>query len=189
MSLDGRTAQWTGDSCIPACGHVAGERWAAQGNMLVTDAWHAMGAAFEETDGSLAQRLMAALDAAEATGGDFRGRGGAGIVVAPLQGDPWTCVIDLRVEEGDGSLVELRRLLDRAEGYRGSETAADARERGLPEGFVTQMALFDAAKAGDIEEGKRLVAEMERIHPRWREGLRRIVDHPESPPALRDIVE
>jgi uncharacterized Ntn-hydrolase superfamily protein len=189
MSLDGRTVQWTGESCIDACGHVAGDGWAAHGNMLVTDAWHAMGATLESTPGSLAQRLMAALDAAEATGGDFRGRGGAGIVVAPLDGDPWARVVDLREEEGGDSLVELWRLIDRADGYGGSETAADARERGLPDAFVTQMALFDAARAGDIDEGKRLVAEMERMHPRWRDGLRRIVDHPESPPALRDIVE
>jgi uncharacterized Ntn-hydrolase superfamily protein len=189
MSLDGRSAQWTGESCIDACGHTGGDRWAAQGNMLVTDAWHAMGAAFESTAGSLAQRLMAALDAAEATGGDFRGRGGCGIVVAPLEGEPWERVVDLRVEEGDGSLVELRRLIERAEGYRAAETADIARERGLPHAFVTQVALFDAAAAGDIPEGKRLVEEMERIHPRWREALRRIVDHPESPAALRDIVE
>ena len=189
MSLDGQTAQWTGESCIDACGHVAGERWAAQGNMLVTDAWHAMGAAFEGTAGTLAQRLMAALEAAEATGGDFRGRGGAGIVVAPLEGEPWERVVDLRVEEGDGSLVELRRLLRRAEGYRAAESAEDARAHGLPESYVTQTALFDAAAAGDVDEGKRLLAEMEKIHPRWRDGLRRIADHPESPPGLRDIVE
>jgi len=188
MSLDGGTAQWTGESCIDACGHTAGANWAAQGNMLVADAWHAMGDAFEKTEGSLAQRLMAALDAAEATGGDFRGRGGAGMVVAPLEGDPWQRVVDLRVEEGDSSLVELRRLVERAEGYRAATTAAIARERGLPDAFVTQAALFDAASAGDIEEGKRLVEEMARIHPRWRGALRRIVDHPESPPALREIV-
>lgn len=188
MSVDGRIAQWTGASCIDACGHTSGENWAAQGNMLVTDAWHAMGRAFEETEDTLAQRLMAALEAAEETGGDFRGRGGASIVVAPLEGDPWERVIDLRVEEGDASLVELRRLLQRAEGYRAAKTAEDARERGLPDAYVTQMALFDAAAAGDVEEGRRLVAEMERIHPRWRGGLRRLVDHPEAPPALRDIV-
>jgi uncharacterized Ntn-hydrolase superfamily protein len=188
MALDGTTAQWTGGSCIDACGHTAGDGWAAQGNMLVTDAWHAMGAAFEATSGSLAQRLMAALEAAEDTGGDFRGRGGCGIVVAPLEGEPWQRVVDLRVEEGDDSLLELRRLLERAEGYRAATTGAIARERGLPARFVTQLSLFDAAAAGDLEEGKRLAAELERFHPRWREALRRIADHPESPPALRDIV-
>lgn len=192
MSSDGLTAQWTGASCVDACGHTSGERWAAQGNMLVTDAWHAMGAAFEATAGSLAGRLLTALEAAEATGGDFRGRGGCGIVVAPLVGEPWERVIDLRVEEGDDSLVELRRLVQRAEGYRAANRASPAgpvaRDRGLPEPFPTQVALFDAAAAGDVPEGKRLAAELEHLHPRWRGALRRMVDHPESPPGLRDIV-
>ena len=51
-------------------------------------------------------------------GGDWRGRGGAGIVVVPAEGEPWERVVDLRVEDGDDSLVELRRLLGLAEGYR-----------------------------------------------------------------------
>jgi hypothetical protein len=178
--------------CIDACGHVAGDGWAAQGNMLVTDAWYAMGRAFEAAYGSLAQRLMVALEAAEETGGDFRGRGGCAVVVAPQAGDPWERVVDLRVEEGNGSLAELRRLLERAEGYRTANRAEPAgpvaRERGLPDDFVTQVSLFDAAAAGDVDEGRRLVAELERVHPRWRAALRKMADHPDSPPGLRDIV-
>jgi uncharacterized Ntn-hydrolase superfamily protein len=192
LSIGGETAQWTGDRCIEACGHVAGEGWAAQGNMLVTDAWDAMGRAFEKAKGSLAQRLMTALEAAEETGGDFRGRGGCAIVVAPQEGDPWERVVDLRVEEGNGSLVELRRLLERAEAYRAANRAAPAgpvaRAGGLPDAFVTQVSLFDAAAARDLDEGRRLAAELERVHPRWRAALRKIADHPDSPPGLRDIV-
>lgn len=193
MSLDGASAQWTGGQCIDACGHTAGDDWAAQGNMLVEDAWHAMGEAFTSTDGSLAQRLLAALEAAEAVGGDFRGRGGCAVVVAPQHGEPWERVVDVRVEEGDDSLVELRRVVERAEGYRAASRARPAtpvaRERSLPEQYVLQMSLFDAAGMGDLEEGRRLVAELERLHPRWRGALRRIAEHPESPPGLRDIVE
>ena len=76
----------TGDDCIPHAGNAAGENWCAQGNMLAADAWNAMGEAFTAATGSLAQRLLAALDAAEATGGDWRGRGGAGIVVVAGRG-------------------------------------------------------------------------------------------------------
>jgi uncharacterized Ntn-hydrolase superfamily protein len=119
----GRTAQFTGEHCIPCAGHAAGDGWAAQGNMLAAEAWYELGRAFESTPGTLAQRLMAALDAAEATGGDWRGRGGAAILVVPAEGEPWERIIDLRVEEGDGSLVELRRLLERAEAYRASNRA------------------------------------------------------------------
>ena len=85
-----------------------------------------MGAAFELTGGSLAQRLLAALDAAGATGGDWRGRGGAAVLVVPATGSPWERVIDLRVEEGDNSLVELRRLVTRAEAYRAANRARPA---------------------------------------------------------------
>ena len=89
LDAAGRTAQHTGAACVPAAGSAAGDGWAAQGNMLAAEAWHAMGAAFEATAGTLAQRLMTALDAAEAEGGDWRGRGGAGLLVVPATGDPW----------------------------------------------------------------------------------------------------
>ena len=135
MDATGATAQWTGGDCIPHAGNAAGENWCAQGNMLAADAWIAMGEAFTSATGSLAQRLMAALDAAEAEGGDFRGRGGAGIVVVPAEGEPWERVVDLRVEDGDDSLVQLRRLLGLAEGYRRANharPAAPGARRGRP---------------------------------------------------------
>src|SRR5581483_12115624 len=111
--------------------------------------WEAMGEVFDAARGPLALRLMAALDAAEAAGGDWRGRGGAGIVVAPPSGEPWERVVDLRVEEGDGSLAELRRLVERALAYReASRAAADraaiARNRGLPDVQVRLLAIVDA---------------------------------------------
>jgi uncharacterized Ntn-hydrolase superfamily protein len=188
----GRTAQFTGEHCIPHAGNVAGEGWAAQGNMLAADAWHEMGRAFEETRGTLAQRLMAALDAAEATGGDWRGRGGAAIVVVPADGEPWERVVDLRVEEGDGSLVELRRLLDRAEAYREANRARPAAPvaaaRGLPSAYVKWLSILDAAGAGDVAEGRRLLEELVADQPHWRDGFRSLVHHPEMPP-LHEIVD
>jgi uncharacterized Ntn-hydrolase superfamily protein len=187
----GASAQWTGEHCIACAGHTSGDGWAAQGNMLAAEAWHAMGAAFEATAGSLAQRLMAALEAAEATGGDWRGRGGAAIVVVPAEGEPWESVVDLRVEEGDGSLVELRRLLERAEGYRAAHRARPGAPvgalRGLPATHIRWLALMDAAAAGDVEEGRRLLAELEAVEPRWRDAARASALHPESPP-LQEIL-
>jgi uncharacterized Ntn-hydrolase superfamily protein len=159
--------------------------------MLAADAWNAMGAAFEAESGSLAQRLMAALEAAEATGGDWRGRGGAAILVVPAAGDPWERVIDLRVEEGDGSLVELRRLLQRAEAYRRANRARPAApaaaEDGLPASYVRFLAVLDAAGAGHVEEGRRLLAELESEQPRWRAAFESLARHPELPP-LDEIV-
>src|SRR5262249_54875219 len=66
LDAGGRIAQLTGARCVPEAGHARGQDWAAQGNMLASgEAWHEMGAAFERAKGSLAQRLLAALDAAE----------------------------------------------------------------------------------------------------------------------------
>ncbi len=191
LDAAGRTAQWTGEHCVPCAGHAAGENWAAQGNLLAADAWHAMGATFEATAGSLAQRLMAALDAAEAEGGDWRGRGGAAIVVAPAEGEPWERVVDLRVEEGDDSLVELRRLLQRAEAYRAASSAKPAAPvaaaGGLPDAHVRWLAMMDAAAAGDTAEARRRLAELEAQQPRYREFVRSLTHHPEMPP-LGDIL-
>jgi uncharacterized Ntn-hydrolase superfamily protein len=188
----GRTAQFTGEHCIACAGHVAGDGWAAQGNMLAAEAWHEMGRAFEAAQGTLAQRLMAGLDAAEEAGGDWRGRGGAAIVVVPAEGEPWERVIDLRVEEGDRSLVELRRLLDRAEGYRAANRARPAAPvgaaAGLPAGYVSWLAVLDAAGSGDVEEGRRLLAELEAEQPRWRDAFRALAHHPEMPP-LQEILD
>ena len=188
----GRTAQFTGEHCIPCAGNVAGDGWAAQGNMLAAEAWHEMGRAFASTEGTLAQRLMAALDAAEATGGDWRGRGGAAILVVPAEGEPWERVVDLRVEEGDGSLVELRRLLERAEAYRASNQAEPgapvAAAAGLPTAYVKGLEVFDAARIGDVAEGRRVLAELEAEQPRWRDALRSLSHHPELPP-LQEILD
>ena len=193
LDASGRTAQHTGAGCVPAAGNAAGDGWAAQGNMLAADAWHAMGAAFEATEGTLGRRLMAALDAAEAEGGDWRGRGGAGIVVVPAQGDPWERVVDLRVEEGDDSLVELRRLLQRAEAYRAAHRAVRraeiGRAGGLPETYVTWLELLDAATDGDVERGRTALARLEAANPGWRDLARTIAKHPEGPPTADILAE
>jgi len=192
MDASGATAQWTGDDCIPHAGNAAGENWCAQGNMLAADAWIAMGDAFTSTSGSLAQRLLAALDAAEAEGGDWRGRGGAGIVVVRAEGEPWERIVDLRVEDGDDSLIQLRRLLDLAEGYRRANrarpAAPGAAQDGLPESYVRFLAVLDAAAGGDQPTARRLLDELAAERPMWREAFKRFARHPEMPP-LGDLAE
>jgi len=193
LDAHGQIAQLTGTSCVPCAGDARGEHWAAQGNMLASErAWHEMGAAFEKTDGTLAQRLLAALDAAEATGGDWRGRGGAAILVVPATGEPWERVVDLRVEEGDGSLVELRRLTLRAEAYRAANRAEEGRADvgragGLPAQYVHWLEFLDAAAAGEIDEARRLLAEVTQVEPRWRDAARALARDPKLP-ALDDIL-
>jgi uncharacterized Ntn-hydrolase superfamily protein len=192
IDAQGRTAQHTGADCVRCAGSASGENWAAQGNMLASErAWHEMGAAFEGTRGTLAQRLLAALDAAEATGGDWRGRGGAAIIVVPQEGEPWERVIDLRVEEGDDSLVELRRLVDRAEGYRAAGRAEGgraevARLAGLPAQHTRWLELIDAAERGDADEARGRLRELETEQPYWRD-LAALVAR--DLPALAEILQ
>ena len=177
LRIDGACAQWTGASCVRDAGSARGEHWISQANMVGSPrVWEAMGETFDAAHGPLALRLMAALDAAEAEGGDWRGRGGAGIVVAPPSGEPWERVVDLRVEEGDQSLVELRRLVERALAYReasraSSDRATLARNRGLPDVHVRLLAIVDAAEAGRSSEAHRLLMDLEEREPRWRDAV------------------
>jgi uncharacterized Ntn-hydrolase superfamily protein len=174
----GDGAQWTGRNCVPAAGSASGDGWIAQANMVASArVWESMGETFEHAGGSLAERLLAALEAAEAAGGDWRGRGGAGIVVVPAEGEPWERIVDLRVEEGDGSLVELRRLLERALAYRAANQAAEgraeiARAAGLPEAYVELAAIADATDHGDLELAQALLRALEVREPRWRDTVK-----------------
>jgi uncharacterized Ntn-hydrolase superfamily protein len=111
----GEVAVHTGARCIPAAGHHVGDGYGVQANMMISDdVVPAMASAYEGTRGPLAERLVAALEAGQAAGGDLRGQqSGALVVVKPRGTDrPWTdrCVA-LRVDDHSAPVAELRRLL------------------------------------------------------------------------------
>lgn len=110
IAADGHVAAHTGDRCIAACGHRTGDGVSVQGNMLARDeVWSSMLEAYEAARGvgvPLADRLLAALDEAEAHGGDARGRQSAALLVV---GDD---AVDVRVDDHELPLVELRRLVE-----------------------------------------------------------------------------
>ncbi len=117
----GNVAAHTGSSDIPAAGHHVGRWYSVQANLMRNDrVWPAMAEAFETTEGDLAARLLSALDAAEAAGGDIRGKQSAALVVVSgdRSDDPWERVFDLRVEDHSDPLGELRRLVTVARAYR-----------------------------------------------------------------------
>ena len=186
MAVDGRTAQWTGADCVPDAGGAAGDGWAAQANMVASpQVWDAMGESFASTGGPLALRLVAALEAAESEGGDWRGRGGAAVLVVAGEGERWERVIDLRVEESDDCLVELRRLVERALAYRLTNRATADRARlgaegGLPERHVRLLALEDALEEGRFADAEAILAGLEAENPRWLDYLRTLAKHPEA---------
>lgn len=115
IDADGRVAAHTGSRCIHAAGHHVGEQFSVQANLMDRDAvWPAMEQAFRSAPGDLADRLLAALEAAEGEGGDIRGRQSAAIlVVSPVDtGRPWADrLFDLRVEDHPDPVGELRRLV------------------------------------------------------------------------------
>ena len=84
--------------------------------MASPDVWPAMAKSFEAASGPLARRLPAALDAAEAAGGDARAPVAA-LVVVSAEGEPWRTRVELQVDDATDPLAELRRLLDLADAY------------------------------------------------------------------------
>jgi uncharacterized Ntn-hydrolase superfamily protein len=117
VAADGRSAAFTGRECVDWAGHLVEDGFAVQGNMLANAAvLPAMRHAFLDADEPLAERLLAALEAGQAAGGDRRGQQAAALVVEQLgaaersrEGVDRIC--DLRVDDHPAPIVELRRLL------------------------------------------------------------------------------
>ena len=121
IDAQGRVAAHTGAKDIPAAGHIVGKDYSVQANLMLNDkVWPAMSRAFEATKGDLAERMLAALDAAQEAGGDIRGKQSAALIVVTGKptGKPWADrVFDLRVDDSADPLKELRRLVTLQRAY------------------------------------------------------------------------
>lgn len=143
VGADGRTAAWTGSECQPWAGHRTGQGYAVQGNILAgEDVVTEMERAWLETPGALGNRLVAALEAGQAAGGDARGQQSAALVVERLGAGESTRegidrVCDLRVEDHAEPIAELRRLY------------------GIWERWEAMRASWFAAQRGDVDEAAR----------------------------------
>lgn len=130
----GRSATYTGKNCIPDAGHISGENFSVQANLMLNDKiWPAMSKAFSETKGTLAERMVAALEAAQAAGGDIRGKQSAAILVvkAKSSGKVWEDrIVDLRVEDHPEPVQELKRLLNVHMAYQHMNNGDLAVEKG-----------------------------------------------------------
>jgi uncharacterized Ntn-hydrolase superfamily protein len=200
----GRVAVHTGADCIPEAGHATGEHWTCQANMMVrATVPDAMSAAFQAAGGDLAERLMTALEGAEAEGGDVRGRQSAAILVAPAQGERWQARLDLRVEDHADPVGELRRLLLLQRAYElagdADEAMADGRAGEAAAMYVraSELApqshelLFWAglaiAQEGDVAAGADAVRRAAEVHPGWLTLLDRLT--PDFAPAGQAVRE
>jgi uncharacterized Ntn-hydrolase superfamily protein len=199
VGADGATAVVTGGLCLDHAGHAAGDGYTAQANMVSSpDVWGEMAAAYERADGSLARRLLAALDAGDAAGGDARGRMSAALLVVGGQipagpaGPAEGAVVDLRVDRSDDPLGDLGRLLDAAEAFAGFDTAADQLFGGDPAAALgTIDTALDALPgeenlrsiragallaSGAVDEGVAEVRALVDARPTWEIILRSFAD-------------
>jgi uncharacterized Ntn-hydrolase superfamily protein len=206
VDSSGAVAVHTGEGCIPFAGHVEGEGFSAQANMMAgPDVWPAMAEAFTEATDSLPRRLLAALDAGEAAGGDVRGRQSAALLVVPAQGEPWERTVELRVEDHRDPLGELRRLLDLADAYavatEGDDLVGEGRHAEAAERYQRAAELAPAsdellfwaglalAQGGDLEGGTERVRSAIEMHSGWRDLLARLdPDIAPGAPAVRDAL-
>jgi uncharacterized Ntn-hydrolase superfamily protein len=109
VDASGRAAAWSGKSCTPWYGHIVDENFAVQGNMLIGEATiRAMAQAFRASAAlDLAERILGAMEAGQAAGGDKRGKQSASLRVHHSEEYP---LLDLRVDEHANPIVELRRI-------------------------------------------------------------------------------
>ena len=206
IDANGRTGAHTGERCIASAEHIVGEDFVVAGNIMAHDqVADAMADAFTRADGTLAERLLAALEAAESAGGDLRGMQSAAIKVVSGErlDQPWEgVVVDLRVEDHHRPLAELERLLRIHRAYElanlGDEAVAQreierAREyyRQAEELYPEQVELsywrgYALLQAGYTEDALRLFQHVFAEEPAWVEMTPRLVeaDHLPADEAL-----
>jgi uncharacterized Ntn-hydrolase superfamily protein len=202
LDAQGGVAVHTGSGCIPAAGHQRGQAFSTQANLMLKDTvWGAMAQAYEGSSGELADRLVGALEAAEAEGGDIRGKQSAALLVvaSERQRNPWEGrLYDLRVDDHPAPLAELQRLLATARYYRYGRMAVSLiRNAALGEDrFSLAQQEFDRARAfmpadnpemvahfadalvsaGRLPEALPLYAQVFAEIPNWRALIPRLVE-------------
>jgi len=206
LDAAGRVAAHTGGACMPDAGDCQGPGVSCQANIMANErVWPAMLDAFGRQAGPLTGRLLAALDAAEAAGGDLRGRQSAAIVVVPAQGDPWDTVISLRVEDHPDPLRELARLVRLHDAYVQAGLADEWLASGeheqaaalylracelAPESDELRFwAAIGSAAIGDMTTALTHARAAIAVHPAWSELLARLpADAVPAASVLRDAL-
>lgn len=194
LDAKGEVATHTGINCIAEAGHVIGDQFSVQANMMLKDTvWKAMASAYENSTGNLADRMLAALEAAQNEDGDIRGMQSAAIVIVEgkKSATPWRQnTLELRVEDHPQPLKELRRLIniDRAyesmnqgdallaagktvEAFQAYDKAASL----APE--IDELRFWQAATLADtgkVEDALPIFKHLFEINPNWALLLQRL---------------
>jgi len=207
VDADGNVATHTGAKCIPAAGHRIGDGFSVQANLMEKDTvWDAMFEAYTSSKEPLAERMMAALEAAETEGGDIRGKQSAAMLV--VTGNPtgraWEDrIIEIRVEDAPDPNKELRRLLRVKRAYmalneadRNSGDQAIAATK-LQEALalapeMVEIAFWgglEMAQAGMVDAGCELMMRAVQKDRRWIETVNRLVAADRLPADVARDVE
>ncbi len=194
VDAQGNVAVHTGEKCIIYAGHVKGEQFACQANLMEKSTVpEAMAKAYRNARGSLADRLMAALEAAQAEGGDIRGKQSAAILVVSgkKSGTPWNeRVVDIRVDDHPEPLKEIKRLLQVQKVYNyanhGDELMTEGKVEEAMKAYKaamelapdnTEMIFWPAvtlASIGRVDEALPLFKEVFKRNPKWGELVKRL---------------
>ncbi len=211
VDAQGRAAAHTGNRTLAEASHIVGEQFTVEANMMLNATVpEAMARAFEATAGDLAHRMLAALDAAEAEGGDVRGRQSAALLMVRGKSSPrrWADkLFDLRVDDHQDPLPELRRLVDVQRAYmakdvadtafakgdlesgsRGYERAQSLAPRNIEFSFWHGIAML---RAGRIDEGVRILRPVFAGDRNWATLALRMVGSqflPADPGTTRDAI-
>ncbi|HZU61566.1 MAG TPA: DUF1028 domain-containing protein, partial [Solirubrobacteraceae bacterium] len=191
MDAEGRAAVHTGADCMPYAGHIVGDGVCAQANVMASpEVWPTMLEGFSRSSGTLAERLLLALEAAEEAGGDLRGRQSSALMVMGPNGPRYRASVSLRVEDHPEPLNELRRLLRLHSAYRLAGEADQLTGEGrhdeaaglyrrasqlAPDNHELRFwAGLGAAQGGDLDLGVAEVRAAIQAHPPWRDLLGRL---------------
>ena len=208
VDAEGRVAVHTGPRCIAHAGHETGEGFSCQANMMLNPTvWPAMAETFRVAEGSLTDRLLLALEAAEDEGGDVRGRQSAAILVVPPEGEPWQRSPGAArrgpsqpparaLAPGDPpSRLRAGRARGRP-GRRGPDARRPRRSTSAPARWPRRATSCSsgpglaAAQAGDLETAVARVRRALEVNPDWRTLLDRL--EPEiapGAPAVREALD
>ena len=208
----GNVSAHTGEKCIDHAGHQIGKNYSVQANIMEKPTvWPAMARAFEKTRGDLADRMMAALEAAENEGGDLRGKQSASMLIVSGKptGIPWKDVVmDLRIDDHPTPLKELKRLIRIHRAYQHANKGDHYLELGkideamIEYGRASQFypenpelpywSAVTLAGVGDVDKALPIFQQVFEKEPRLRELTPRLVDAgliPDDDTLIRTIME
>lgn len=194
LNTKGEVAAHTGNHCIAEAGHIIGDQYSVQANMMLRDTvWKAMSAGYENATGDLADRLLSALEAAQKESGDIRGMQSAAMVIVEgkKSATPWRqTTLELRVEDNPQPLSELKRLINIDRAYdcmnRGDSLLAAGKTAEAFQAYdqaahlapeIDELQFWQATTMADmnrVEEAIPIFKRIFEINPNWALLLQRL---------------